>query len=172
LKQVNVTQRVRGNSSPTRPKASHPVAAWESYRCAPIHTILKANFDENVVKFEQHISPYTVKKVGTRPARSWPLFIAMHGGGGAPKQVNDRQWKQMQVYYRDHPEVGRYLYLALRAAIRPTRPARNSRSRRIPTAAWWRNRLPNNKLSFSSLPRLDDSQYWHGYCGKNNRALI
>jgi predicted esterase len=91
------------------------LAAWESYRCAPIHTNLKASFDENVVKFEQYISPYTVKKVGTRPARGWPLFIAMHGGGGAPKQVNDRQWKQMQVYYRDHPEVGGYLYLALRA---------------------------------------------------------
>jgi predicted esterase len=91
------------------------LAALESYRRAPIHTNLKANFDENVVKFEQYISPYTVKKVGTRPARGWPLFIAMHGGGGAPKQVNDRQWKQMQVYYRDHPEVGGYLYLALRA---------------------------------------------------------
>ena len=39
----------------------------------------------------------------------------MHGGGGAPKQVNDSQWRQMQKYYRDHPEAGGYLYLALRA---------------------------------------------------------
>jgi pimeloyl-ACP methyl ester carboxylesterase len=39
----------------------------------------------------------------------------MHGGGGAPKAVNDSQWKHMQVYYRDHPEAGGYLYLALRA---------------------------------------------------------
>src|SRR5712671_3137776 len=39
----------------------------------------------------------------------------MHGGGGAPKQVNDSQWKHMQIYYRDHPEAGGYLYVALRA---------------------------------------------------------
>ena len=89
--------------------------AWESYRCAPIHTDLKADFDTNVVRFEQYTSPYTVKRVGARPAKGWPLFIAMHGGGGAPKEVNDRQWKQMQVYYKDHPEAGGYLYLALRA---------------------------------------------------------
>ena len=90
-------------------------AAWESYRGAPIHTSLRADFDTNVVRFEQYTSPYTVKRVGTRPAKGWPLFIAMHGGGGAPKAVNDSQWKQMQVYYKDHPEAGGYLYLALRA---------------------------------------------------------
>ena len=39
----------------------------------------------------------------------------MHGGGGAPKQVNDSQWEIMQRYYKDHPEVTGYKYLALRA---------------------------------------------------------
>ncbi len=89
--------------------------AWETYRSAPIHANLKSNFDASVVKFEQYTSPYTVKQVGTRPAKGWPLFIAMHGGGGAPKEVNDSQWKHMQIYYKDHPEAGGYLYLALRA---------------------------------------------------------
>ncbi len=88
---------------------------WEVYRSAPLYANLKSNFDANVVKFEQHTSPYTVKQIGTRPAEGWPLFIAMHGGGGAPKTVNDSQWRHMQVYYKDHPEVGGYLYLALRA---------------------------------------------------------
>jgi predicted esterase len=89
--------------------------AWEVYRQAPLHADLKADFDAQVVKFKEHVSPYTVKRVGKRPAKGWALFIAMHGGGGAPKQVNDSQWKHMHVYYRDHPEVGGYLYLALRA---------------------------------------------------------
>jgi len=89
--------------------------AWQTYRDAPIHANLKTNFDANVVKFEGYTSPYTVKQVGTRPDRGWPLFIAMHGGGGAPKEVNDSQWKHMQIYYKDHPEAGGYLYLALRA---------------------------------------------------------
>jgi hypothetical protein len=40
----------------------------------------------------------------------------MHGGGGAPKEVNDREWQYMfKGYYKDHPEAGGYVYLALRA---------------------------------------------------------
>ena len=89
--------------------------AWEVYRDAPIHDRLKADFDARVVKFNQYVSPYTVKTVGTRPASGWPLFIAMHGGGGTTKEVNDSQWQHMQIYYKDHPEQGGYLYLALRA---------------------------------------------------------
>jgi poly(3-hydroxybutyrate) depolymerase len=90
-------------------------AAWEAYKEAPIHESAKADFATNQVKFEKYLSPYTVKQVGTRPANGWALFIAMHGGGNAPKAVNDSQWKHMQIYYREHPEVGGYLYLALRA---------------------------------------------------------
>ena len=89
--------------------------AWEAYRSAPIHAKLKADFDAQVARFQQYLSPYTMKTVGTRPAKGWALFIAMHGGGGAPKEVNDSQWKRMQIYYKDHPEAGGYLYLALRA---------------------------------------------------------
>jgi len=76
---------------------------------------LKTNIDAHIATFEQYISPYTVRTIGTRPAKGWPLFIAMHGGGGAPKEVNDSQWKHMQIYYKEHPELGGYLYLALRA---------------------------------------------------------
>jgi len=67
------------------------------------------------VRSGQHVSPYTVKTVGQRPPKGWALFIAMHGGGGAPQELNDSQWRHMQIYYRDHPEVDGYRYLALRA---------------------------------------------------------
>lgn len=89
--------------------------AWDAFRTAPIHTALKQDFDARQVHFEKHLSPYTVKTVGARPANGWALFIAMHGGGGARKEVNDSQWRHMQIYYRDHPEAGGYLYVALRA---------------------------------------------------------
>jgi pimeloyl-ACP methyl ester carboxylesterase len=89
--------------------------AWKAFRAAPIHTALKEDFETNQVRFEKHLSPYTVKTVGERPTNGWALFIAMHGGGGAPKEVNDSQWKVMQRYYRDHPEAGGYRYLAVRA---------------------------------------------------------
>ena len=90
-------------------------AAWESYRNAPIHDSLKSDFEAKRVRFENHVSPYTVKTVGTRPANGWALFIAMHGGGGTTQEFNDSQWRHMQIYYRDHPEVGGYIYVALRA---------------------------------------------------------
>lgn len=90
-------------------------AAWEVYQAAPMHEAMSKDFEAKQVRFEKHLSPYTVKKVGSRPANGWALFIAMHGGGGAPKEVNDSQWKHMQIYYKDHPEAGGYLYVALRA---------------------------------------------------------
>ncbi len=90
-------------------------AAWEAYRSAPIHEPARKDFVEHQVRFDKHVSPYTVKSVGTRPAGGWALFIAMHGGGGVAKEFNDSQWRHMQIYYRDHPEAGGYLYVALRA---------------------------------------------------------
>ncbi len=89
--------------------------AWEAFQAATNHGNLRQSFGENKVRFEEHVSPYTVKTVGTRPAKGWALFIAMHGGGGAPQELNDSQWRHMQIYYRDHPEAGGYLYVALRA---------------------------------------------------------
>ncbi len=90
-------------------------AAWEAYRAAPSHAALRQDFDAHQARFGQYVSPYTVRAVGTRPASGWGLVIAMHGGGGAPQELNDEQWREMQTHYRDHPENGGYLYLALRA---------------------------------------------------------
>ncbi len=90
-------------------------AAWEAYKAAPIHADAKADFEAHQVRFGQYVSPYTLRTVGTRPANGWGLVIAMHGGGGAPKEVNDQQWAEMQHHYFDHPENGGYQYLALRA---------------------------------------------------------
>jgi len=89
--------------------------AWDAYKSAAIHNEEKDDFEAKQVRFDKYLSKYTVRPVGTRPTNGWPLFIAMHGGGGAPKEVNDSQWRVMQRYYKDHPELGGYLYLALRA---------------------------------------------------------
>lgn len=88
---------------------------WKTYQSLPIHAEWKIEFESKKVKYQKHVSPYTVKTVGKRPKDGWPLFIAMHGGGGAPQQVNDSQWRIMQIYYRDQPSVPGYKYLALRA---------------------------------------------------------
>ena len=89
--------------------------AWDAYRAAPFHDEMKRDFDGNRVRYGEYVSPYTLKTVGMRPASGWPLFIAMHGGGSGPKELNDSQWVEMRTHYKDHPEVGGYQYLALRA---------------------------------------------------------
>jgi hypothetical protein len=88
---------------------------WKAYRAAEIHAEAKKSYDANEARFEKHVAPYVVKKVGKMPEGGWPLFIAMHGGGNAPKALNDSQWKHMQIYYKDQPGDTGYLYLALRA---------------------------------------------------------
>ncbi len=47
------------------------------------------------------------KEFGTAPAGGHSLWISMHGGGGAPKRVNDQQWQnQIRLY---EPEEGFYV---------------------------------------------------------------
>ena len=89
-------------------------AAWSAWKKAP-HEQARADFEASRVRFGNYESAYVVRSVGERPAGGWPLFIAMHGGGGAPKEVNDQQWGEMQRHYFNHPELGGYKYLALRA---------------------------------------------------------
>lgn len=77
---------------------------------------LQEDFAANRARAGGKESAYVVKQVGDKPKDGrWPLVIAMHGGGNAPKELNDSQWRHMQVYYKDHPEAGGYLYCALRA---------------------------------------------------------
>ncbi len=90
--------------------------AWDAYRASPVHEKLREDFEANIVKTDDREAPYLWRKVGEEPEEGWPLVIAMHGGGGVPKAFNDRAWRQMfERYYKDHPEAGGYIYLALRA---------------------------------------------------------
>jgi predicted esterase len=89
-------------------------AAWRAYRSSSMHEAARADFAARKVRGLEQEAPFTLREVGTKPERGWPLVIAMHGGGGAPQRVNDQQWQVMQRYYADQPDLG-YLYLALRA---------------------------------------------------------
>jgi hypothetical protein len=89
---------------------------WQAYKASPAHAKLEEEFRQKSVATADRTSPYLWRTVGTQPADGWSLVIAMHGGGGAPKQVNDGEWNYMyKTYYREHPEAGGYIYLALRA---------------------------------------------------------
>ena len=43
--------------------------------------------------------PFTTKVFGEKPERGRSMVISMHGGGGAPKAVNDSQWENQKRLY-------------------------------------------------------------------------
>ncbi len=43
--------------------------------------------------------PYEVRVFGERPESGHSLHISMHGGGGAPRRVNDQQWENQKRLY-------------------------------------------------------------------------
>ncbi|MEX0642359.1 MAG: transglutaminase domain-containing protein [Pirellulales bacterium] len=88
---------------------------WRAYLAGREAQQMREELSSHHVRYEKYDCPYIVRAVGSMPADGWPLVIAMHGGGGAPAEVNDSQWKSMQHYYRDQPSVEGYLYLAIRA---------------------------------------------------------
>ena len=45
------------------------------------------------------VMPFFYKVFGEKPKQGRNLFISMHGGGGAPKQVNDQQWNNQKQLY-------------------------------------------------------------------------
>lgn len=55
--------------------------------------------------------PFFSKSFGEKPADGWSLYISLHGGGGAPKQVNDRQWENQKRLY----QLEEGIYVAPRA---------------------------------------------------------
>ncbi|MDP7062365.1 MAG: transglutaminase domain-containing protein [Planctomycetota bacterium] len=56
--------------------------------------------------------PFAYKVFGDKPKGGRSLYISMHGGGGAPKHVNDQQWENQKRLYK--PAEG--VYVAPRAA--------------------------------------------------------
>ena len=55
--------------------------------------------------------PFWYAVYGDKPKTGRSLYISMHGGGGAPPQVNSQQWENQKRLYK--PEEG--VYVAPRA---------------------------------------------------------
>lgn len=56
--------------------------------------------------------PFWYTTYGDKPEGGRSLYISMHGGGGAPKEVNDQQWENQKRLYK----VDEGVYLAPRAS--------------------------------------------------------
>jgi hypothetical protein len=64
-----------------------------------------------VIKQGDLAMPFTFKRFGTKPKSGWSLYLSLHGGGGAPKRVNDSQWENQKRLY----QLTEGIYLAPRA---------------------------------------------------------
>ena len=68
----------------------------------------KAEFDSKVLVADDGTKmPFWYAVYGDAPAGGRSLYISMHGGGGAPKEINDRQWENQKKLYT--PEEGGYV---------------------------------------------------------------
>ena len=63
------------------------------------------------IVIDNHTMPFFYTTFGDKPKGGRSLYISMHGGGGAPKQVNDRQWENQKHLY----ELEEGVYVAPRA---------------------------------------------------------
>ena len=91
-------------------------ALWND-RLASVRASHKAEWDAQEIKAVGRALKFEVARFGTNqpaPPDGWPLFISMHGGGGAPARVNDSQWRnQVRLGQAYAPKQG--LYVAPRA---------------------------------------------------------
>ncbi len=83
---------------------------WKAH-AAMIERDRAAEVKARLLKDGDHEMPFFYKTFGKKPAAGWSLWISLHGGGGAPKEVNDGQYENQKKLYT--LEEG--IYLAPRA---------------------------------------------------------
>ncbi|WP_020472041.1 alpha/beta hydrolase family protein [Zavarzinella formosa] len=83
---------------------------WEAH-VSIIQKERAGELKDRVLKEGKLEMPFAFKTFGAKPKEGRSLWISMHGGGGAPKQVNDQQWENQKKLYT----VEEGIYLAPRA---------------------------------------------------------
>ncbi len=95
----------------TRAEAEKAVRSqWEDRR-AELQAERSAEMTNKVIVLEGQLMRWEERVFGEAPTNGRSLWISMHGGGGAPKQVNDSQWRNQVGLYQ--PAEG--IYVAPRA---------------------------------------------------------
>ncbi|MCA9254215.1 MAG: dienelactone hydrolase family protein [Phycisphaerales bacterium] len=87
------------------------VARLAGLRARKIATERKSELDNAAIEYKTRSLRLLEKTFGDAPAEGRSLWISLHGGGGAPAEVNDQQWQnQIRLY---EPAEG--IYVAPRA---------------------------------------------------------
>lgn len=83
---------------------------WRTYQRSHAEAARK-ELDTRSIAADGMRMQFFVTAFGKKPAAGYSLWISMHGGGGAPKQVNDQQWENQQHLYK----LDEGIYIAPRA---------------------------------------------------------
>ena len=75
--------------------------------------IITKTMDVCTIEMGDHKMHYIMKEIGDPDEYgNYPLYIALHGGGGGAVEVNNEQWLQMADYYSESVTNG--IYVAVR----------------------------------------------------------
>ena len=83
---------------------------WKAHAAA-VRKERAGEVEGRVLKEGELAMPFAFETFGDKPRGGRSLWISLHGGGGAPAKVNDRQWENQKKLYA----VPEGLYLAPRA---------------------------------------------------------
>jgi predicted esterase len=83
---------------------------WSDYRSTQLQA-RRAEVDSRVIQIGEMKMPFDVTVFGEKPEGGRSLYLSMHGGGGAPSRVNDRQWENQKKLY----QLNEGVYVAPRA---------------------------------------------------------
>jgi poly(3-hydroxybutyrate) depolymerase len=84
-------------------------ALWRKYKAEQSRDHVRVEEQKSSQLRFGSVMRYVSRKVGEKPPQGYPLYIALHGGGGAPPAVNDQGWQHMQIYYLDSVKQGVYV---------------------------------------------------------------
>lgn len=100
-----------GAAAISRTDADHAGQFLFQDRVARLKTERAAEWDAKSITIGDKTMKFDYRVFGGTVDTGRPMFISMHGGGGAPPEVNDQQWRNQITLYQ--PEEG--LYVAPRA---------------------------------------------------------
>src|SRR5579864_6543064 len=83
---------------------------WEAH-ASMIRSDRAQEIKDRLLKEDKLEMPFALKTFGEKPKAGRSLWISLHGGGGAPKNVNDQQWQNQKGLYT----LDEGIYLAPRA---------------------------------------------------------
>lgn len=79
------------------------LTAWKD----SVRNVVSDVFNSKKLTIGSNTMPIHWSIFGNKPSDGYALFISLHGGGGAPSELNDQQWENQKRLY--HPQNAVYL---------------------------------------------------------------